>query len=260
MSRWVKKVQRIAERGAGMLLFFILWEVLPDTGLVDKTFFSPPSKVFVAFYNLAVSGELGEHFASSIQRSVLGLGLSIVVGTFLGIFIGWFKRLEYFLDPVLQTFRQLPSLALFPVFILFFGIGEVSKVTIIFWASLWPILLNTINGVKNVDKILLDSAKSLGASQKFIFLKVVLPASIPDIMTGIRLGGAHSVVALVAAEMIGAEAGLGFLVFYSQETFKVPNMFAAIVSLAIVGLALNYFLIFVESRLTKWKSSSTENV
>ena len=163
------------------------------------------------------------------------------------------------MDPVLQTFRQLPSLALFPVFILFFGIGELSKVTIIFWASLWPILLNTINGVKNVDKILLDSAKSLGASRSFIFLKVVLPAAVPEIMTGIRLGGAHSVVALVAAEMIGAEAGLGFLVFYSQETFKVPNMFAAIVCLALVGLALNYLLVFIEARLTRWKRGSTEN-
>ncbi len=240
-------------------MLFILWEILPDAGLVDQTFFSPPSKIVQALYGFVSSGEIWVHVASSIQRSLWGLGLAISLGIGLGIFLGWFKRLEEVLDPLLQSFRQLPSLALFPVFILFFGIGEVSKVTIIFWSSVWPILLNTISAVQNVDKILIDSAKSLGASRSFIFLKVVLPAAVPGIMTGIRLGGAHSVVALVAAEMIGAEAGLGFLVFYSQETFKVPNMFAAIVSLAIVGLFLNYFLIFVESRLTKWKSSSSES-
>lgn len=246
-------------RSTGLVFLFILWEILPDAGLVDQTFFSPPSKIVQALYGLVSSGEIWVHVASSIQRSLWGLGLAISLGIGLGIFLGWFKRLEEVLDPLLQSFRQLPSLALFPVFILFFGIGEVSKVTIIFWSSVWPILLNTISAVQNVDKILIDSAKSLGASRSFIFLKVVLPAAVPGIMTGIRLGGAHSVVALVAAEMIGAEAGLGFLVFYSQETFKVPNMFAAIVSLAIVGLFLNYFLIFIESRLTKWKSSSPES-
>ena len=254
-----KAIKRFSGRGIGLVVFFALWEFLPRAGLVDQTFFSPPSLVLQALVSLVKSGAIWPHVESSIQRSFLGLGLSILLGTSLGIFLGWFKRLEYLVDPVLQTFRQLPSLALFPVFILFFGIGELSKVTIIFWASLWPILLNTINGVKNVDKILLDSAKSLGASQSFIFLKVVLPAAVPEIMTGIRLGGAHSVVALVAAEMIGAEAGLGFLVFYSQETFKVPNMFAAIVCLALVGLALNYLLVFIEARLTRWKRSSTEN-
>ncbi|WP_037351347.1 ABC transporter permease [Anaeroarcus burkinensis] len=259
MNKWAKAIKRFSGRGVGLVAFFALWEFLPRAGLVDQTFFSPPSLVLQALVSLVKSGAIWPHVESSLQRSFLGLGLSILLGTSLGIFLGWFKRLEYLVDPVLQTFRQLPSLALFPVFILFFGIGELSKVTIIFWASLWPILLNTINGVKNVDKILLDSAKSLGASQRFIFLKVVLPAAVPEIMTGIRLGGAHSVVALVAAEMIGAEAGLGFLVFYSQETFKVPNMFAAIVCLALVGLALNYLLVFIEARLTRWKRSSTEN-
>ncbi len=256
MKKLAEKLKVVLQSGAGLFLLIIVWEVLPDLGWVDSTFFSPPSKVIRALDRLIVSGVLWGHFISSIQRSLIGLGLAILVGVTFGIFIGWFKRVEYFLDPILQSFRQMPSLALFPVFILFFGIGEVSKVVIIFWASLWSILLNTINGVKNVDKILIDSAKTLGASRTFIFLKVVLPAAVPSIMTGVRLGGAHSVVALVAAEMIGAEAGLGFLVFYSQETFKVPDMFAAILSLTFVGLVINYSLLFIENRLTKWKGTS----
>jgi len=259
MKKLVNKFRRFVGRGTGILILLLLWEITPRLGWVDQTFLSPPSVVAQAFYDLVMSGQLRVHFLSSIKRSLLGLFLAVVVGTSFGIFIGWFKRLEYFADPVFQSFRQMSAFALFPVFVLFFGIGEVSKVIIIFWASLWPVLLNTINGVKNVDKLLIDSAKSLGASQTFIFLKIVLPAATPGIITGIRLGGSYSVLALVAAEMIGAESGLGFLILYSQETFKIPDMFAAIIALTFVGLTFNYTLSFIEGRLTKWKGRSAEN-
>jgi len=259
MKKLVNKFRHVLGRGSGIFLVLLFWEAAPRLGWVDQTFLSPPSIVAKSFNDLLISGKLWVHFLSSIQRSLLGLTLAIVVGTSFGIFLGWFKRLEYFADPIFQSFRQMSAFALFPVFILFFGIGEVSKVIIIFWASLWPVLLNTINGVKNVDKLLINSAKSLGASQSFIFLKVVLPAATPGIITGIRLGGSYSVLALVAAEMIGAESGLGFLVLYSQETFKIPDMFAAIIALAFVGLTFNYSLSFIEGRLTKWKGRSTEN-
>jgi NitT/TauT family transport system permease protein len=108
-----------------------------------------------------------------------------------------------------------------------------------------------------VDKILIDSAKSLGASQWFIFSKIILPAAIPGIMTGIRLGGSYSVLSLVASEMIGSESGLGFLVLYSQEVFQIPEMFAAIVTLAFVGLSLNFGLSLIEARFSKWKQDSS---
>jgi len=142
-------------------------------------------------------------------------------GMIIGLFIGYFKRIEGYLDALFQSFRQMSAFALFPVFILLFGVGELSKTIIIFWASLWPILLNTINGVKNVDKLLVQSAKSMGASQRFIFLRVILPAAAPDIFTGIRLGGSYCVMSLVAAEMIGATSGLGYLILYSQESFNI---------------------------------------
>jgi NitT/TauT family transport system permease protein len=253
MRKILNQVSNTFFRGTGLLILLIIWELLPRLGWVDDTFFSPPSLVLAALYRLTASGEIWAHAASSIQRSALGLAIAILVGTTFGIFIGWFKRIEYFADPVFQSFRQTSAFALLPVFILFFGIGEVSKVLIIFWASLWPILLNTINGVKNVDKILIDSAKSLGASRQFIFLKVVLPAATPGIITGIRLGGSYSILSLVAAEMIGAEAGLGFLVLYLQQVYKVPDMFAAIIALALVGLSLNYSLSFVEAKFSRWK-------
>jgi NitT/TauT family transport system permease protein len=147
----------------------------------------------------------------------------------------------------------MSAFALFPVFILLFGLSELSKTIIIFWASLWPVLLNTSTGVKHVDPVLIQSAKSMGASQFFIFCKIILPAAAPEIFTGIRLGASYCVMAVVAAEMIGATAGLGYLVLYSQETFNIPEMYAGIVCLAALGLGLNYALYSIEKFFTSWR-------
>lgn len=242
------------ERSACVLLFFAIWEFLPRAGLVNSAFLSPPSAVLTAIVQLAQTGQLGKHVAASLQRSLAGLILAVVAGVALGLLMGVVRRFEAFVDPLLQLFRQVSALALFPVFLLFFGIGEASKIAIIFWAAFWPVLLNTISGVKQVEKLLIHSALSMGASRRFIFFKVILPAAAPSIFTGIRLAGAYSITALVAAEMIGSHAGLGFLTLNSQEIFQIPSMYAGIVLLAILGLALNYGLALLEKRLTRWRS------
>lgn len=242
------------ERSACVLLFFAIWEFLPRAGLVNSAFLSPPSAVLAAIVQLAQTGQLGKHAAASLQRSLAGLILAVVAGVALGLLMGVVRRFEAFVDPLLQLFRQVSALALFPVFLLFFGIGEASKIAIIFWAAFWPVLLNTISGVKQVEKLLIHSALSMGASRGFIFFKVILPAAAPSIFTGIRLAGAYSITALVAAEMIGSHAGLGFLTLNSQEIFQIPSMYAGIVLLAILGLALNYGLALLEKRLTRWRS------
>lgn len=242
------------ERSACVRLFFAIWELLPRAGLVNSAFLSPPSAVLAAIVQLAQTGQLGKHMAASLQRSLAGLILAVVAGVALGLLMGVVRRFEAFVDPLLQLFRQVSALALFPVFLLFFGIGEASKIAIIFWAAFWPVLLNTISGVKQVEKLLIHSALSMGASRGFIFFKVILPAAAPSIFTGIRLAGAYSITALVAAEMIGSHAGLGFLTLNSQEIFQIPSMYAGIVLLAVLGLALNYGLALLEKRLTRWRS------
>lgn len=244
-------------KAAGIIITLLLWEAAPWLELVDATYIAPPTEVFQSLTALLLSGELMIHTFSSLQRVLAGLILAILMGIGLGIFIGLFKKIEYALDYLFQTFRQMSAFALFPIFILFFGIGEVSKTVIVFWASLWPVLLNTISSVKGVDQLYIDSVKSMGASRWYIFLKVILPASAPGIFTGIRLGGSYAIMALVAAEMIGAQSGLGYLVLYSQETFNISDMYAAIIGLALLGLALNWFLGFVETRMTGWQQKSS---
>lgn len=250
---WIFSLKWI-ESLACVLLFFAIWEFLPRAGLVNPAFLSPPSAVLAAIVKLAQSGQLNKHIVASLQRSLAGLTLAIIAGVGLGLLMGVIRRFEAFIDPLLQLFRQVSALALFPVFLLFFGIGEASKIAIIFWAAFWPVLLNTISGVKQVEKLLIHSALSMGASRRFIFFKVILPAAAPSIFTGVRLAGAYSITALVAAEMIGSHAGLGFLTLNSQEIFQIPSMYAGIVLLAILGLALNYVLALLEKRLTRWRS------
>ncbi|MCR6476019.1 ABC transporter permease [Variovorax sp. ZS18.2.2] len=251
--RFARSFARVAERGIGIAIFLALWEALPRLGIVSDAYLSPPSAVVASIAQLVDTGQLWKHLAASLQRSLWGLLLASFFGVVLGLLIGSSKRLAAIVDPVLQLFRQTSAFALFPVFILFLGIGELSKVAIIFWASFWPVLLSTVSGVKQVDRLLVNSALSMGASQRFIFFKVVLPASLPSIFTGVRLAGAYSITALVAAEMIGAHSGLGFLTLNSQETFQIPTMYAGILLLAVLGLLLNYLLALLERRLLRWR-------
>lgn len=253
LFKFARGLGRVAERGIGIVIFLALWEALPRLGIVSDAYLSPPSAVIASIAQLVDTGQLWKHMAASLQRSLWGLVLASFSGVVLGLLIGSSRRLAAIVDPVLQLFRQTSAFALFPVFILFLGIGELSKVAIIFWASFWPVLLSTVSGVKQVDRLLVNSALSMGASQRFIFFKVVLPASLPSIFTGVRLAGAYSITALVAAEMIGAHSGLGFLTLNSQETFQIPTMYAGILLLAVLGLVLNYLLALLERRLLRWR-------
>jgi NitT/TauT family transport system permease protein len=245
--------RKLLDSSLGIILFLLLWEALPRLGIVNPGYLSPPSAVVGAIFDLAENGALLKHLEASLWRSLAGLALAIVFGVGLGLLMGWFARLESVLDPLLQLFRQTSALALFPVFILFLGIGEGSKIAIIFWACFWPILLSTISGVKQVDTLLINSALSMGANRRFLFLKIVLPSASPSIFTGVRLAGAYCITALVAAEMIGAHSGLGFLTLNSQEVFQIPSMYAGILLLALVGLALNFLLALLERRFTRWR-------
>ena len=204
---------------------------------------------------MIVSGELAKHALISLQRIAQGLGVSIAIGVPLGLAMGSFKSLESAIDGPLQAGRQVSAIALFPVFILFFGIGELSKVAIIFWASVWPILISTISGVKSIDPVLLRSARSMGAEGLRCFARSFCPLRRRPIFTGVRLGAAYAFMVLVAAEMIGANAGLGFLVLYSQEVFRIPDMYAAMVSLAALGLLLNRLLVVLERSATAWRDA-----
>jgi NitT/TauT family transport system permease protein len=244
---------KIFKQSIVLVALFLVWEIAPRIGLVDQAFFPTFSSVLISWWNLIITGELFAHFAASITRSFTGFALAVIITIPLGLVIGWYPLARELLNPVLELFRNTAALALLPVFMLLMGIGETSKIAIVIFACTWPILLNTIAAVGSVDPLLIKSARSMNISSFKLFLKVILPASVPMIFTGIRMAGTAAILVLIAAEMVGAKEGLGYLITYSQYNFQIPEMYAGILTIALLGLLINQGLSILERKFSKWK-------
>lgn len=238
-----------------LLAFFAGWHVASVTGLLNAAVFPSLDRVAQALWSGLASGRLVGDIAISLQRAGIAFLAAVALGIPLGLFMGQIRALERALDPILQLFRQTSALALYPVFILLLGLGEASKIFVIFWATLFPILLATIGGVKEVDPKLIEMARSFGATRLTTFRRVVLPASVPPVFVGLRLSATTALLLLIAAEMIGANGGLGFQVMNAQYNFQIPLMFAAIFLLAFLGLAANWGLMMMQRRLCRWSTA-----
>jgi NitT/TauT family transport system permease protein len=232
------------------------WQALPELGLVDRTFMPPLNEVLHAWWRLAAGGDLWLDAKASLRRSLTGFGIALLAGIPLGLLIGWYPLAAELLGPVFAIFLNTAAIALLPVFTLILGIGETSKISIIVYASIWPILYNTISGVRTVDPLLVKSARSLGVGQLRLFQKVILPAAVPAIFTGARLAGAASILVVITAEMVGARAGLGYLILNSQFNFQIPQMYAGILTVSAIGVTFNYLLSALERRVSTWRTAS----
>ncbi|MEU8335956.1 ABC transporter permease [Micromonospora tulbaghiae] len=248
---------RVLHRSAALLALAAIWETAPRAGLVDRVFLPPLSEVLAAWWELLRSGQLADHVGASLTRSLTGLALAVVTAIPLGLLIGWYRPLADLLSPLLEVFRNTAALALLPVFVLILGLGETSKIALVVYACSWPILLNTVAGVKGVDPLLIRSARSMGLNHLRLFQKVILPAAVPTVFTGVRLAGAYSILVLVAAEMVGAKAGLGYLVNYAQYNFAIPDMYAGIITISAIGLVVNQLLVAGERRFSTWRADVT---
>lgn len=255
---FLAKLRKLFKNAIVIVALLLVWEVAPRVGLVDRTFFPPISEIAAAWWQLLLSGDLTEHTKASLSRSLGGFTLAILISIPLGLAIGWWKPVSEYLNPLLELLRNTAALAILPVFILLLGLGETSKIAIVLYACTFPLLLNTISGVKNVDPLLIKSARSMGLSPVSLFRKVIIPAATPTIFVGIRQAGAGSILVLVAAEMVGAKSGLGYLIQYTQFSFQITNMYAGIISISVIGLIINYLLVTLEKRLTGWKQTYSE--
>lgn len=240
---------------AGIVGMALVWEFAPRLGLVDAYSIPPLHVVLQEWWSMVIDGELWRHVSASLKRSALGFVLAIVTAIPLGAAIAWYRPVREFATPALEMFRNTAALAILPVFILILGLGETSKVAIVLFACFFPILLSTVAGVASVDPQLLRSARVLGLSPIQTFRKVAFPAAVPTIFTGIRISGAAAILVLLAAEMIGANAGLGFLINYASNNFLIPKMYAAILTTTLIGVAVNYSLVALERRFSQWRSA-----
>lgn len=237
--------------------FAALWEIAPRLGLFDSRYLPPFSTVAIAFMGLLLDGTLFTHSAISLQRLVLGLSAASGVALPLGFLFGVSPRLYRFVSPLVEYFRHNSELALMPVFVLLFGIGETTKIFVLFWAAVWPLLLATIGGVRDVDPLHIKDARSMNATSWQVLTKIIVPSALPAVFNGLRISAAYSILVLITAEMLGRSPGLGNLV--AGNSLRPARMFAAIAATAFFGLAINHAILSIERLLDSWRVSPSES-
>lgn len=248
-------------RWSGVVIFFALWEVAPRLGWVDPYFAPPLSTVARALGELAGEGTLLTHLLVSLWRGLSGLAAAVALGVPAGFLLGRrFPLAAEALGPLLRLLSQVNPFSLLPLFLLFFGIGETAKIAVVAWVSLWPILFYTVTASRTVDPLLVKTARSLGVGGLELFRSVLLPGALPTLFTGVRIGAGLVFFMLVAAEMLGANAGVGWLVHNSAMNFQLPRMYAGAVAIVFLGYALNRGLLAVERSLFAWRAASAEAV
>ncbi|MFP3916917.1 ABC transporter permease [Lysinibacillus telephonicus] len=240
-----------------IISFFVLWECLTRLNitfeLVNSNFFPPPSIIAVQGWQLIQTGVLTDSIISSTIRVFVGTVIGILAGVVLALIIGKSKLIDYWASPILNMLGPIPSLAILPLFIIWFGIGEIPKIILIAWTVFFPVLTNTIEGIKSVRPVLIRSALSLGASDQQIYKKVILPSVLPNILAGCQISLGLAFSALVVSEMMGATSGLGYIIVDARNYFKLSNMYVAIIVIGIEYSLFSYTLKLVERKMLSWR-------
>jgi sulfonate transport system permease protein len=239
------------------IVFFVVWQVFAEINQIAKLF-NPhflPSLTMLASngWDMAKTGIITESIYSSTRRIILGFIFGSAFAVVTGMFMSRFRLVERWLSPVLNLVGPIPSLALLPLFIIWFGIGEFPKVLLISWTTFIPVLVYTLDGFKNVPSTLIRSALSLGASQRQIFLRVMVPSAIPNFLVGAQVSLGLSFSALIVSEMMGAQSGLGYIIVDARNYFKIDNMFVAIILIGLEYSMISYLLKLVERRVMSWR-------
>ncbi len=231
------------------------WEMSVRLDWVNPLFTSSPSRIAITAYTMFTDGSIYPHLAVSGLELLVGFSLAIVVGIPLGILMGWYRRLNAALDPIVSALYATPRIALVPLIVIWFGIGLGSKFAIIFLSSVFPILINTIAGVRTVDPDYIKVARSFGANDWQIFRTVAFPSSVPFLLTGLRLGLGHALIGIVVGELYAAQAGIGFLISLSGATFQTDKVMVGIIIIASTGVLFTNVLRMIERRFDQWRSS-----
>ncbi|WP_151737374.1 ABC transporter permease ['Paenibacillus yunnanensis' Narsing Rao et al. 2020] len=252
------KPGKAAIAGYGLLLpaaLLIAWQTLGHYGIISEMLFPTPLTIAESFAQLAAGGDLWDHFRISAVRAASGFLLGGGLGLLFGLLVGLFRQTEKLLDPSLQMIRMIPSLAVVPLFILWFGIGEESKVLLIAKGAFFPLYINTFMGIRGTDNKLFEVARVLGFSRSQQILRLVLPAAVPNIMLGVRLSLGLSWLGLVVAELIASTSGIGYMMSDARQFADTPVVFVGIIVFAAAGLISDTAVRLLERRLLRWKDS-----
>lgn len=239
---------------SGIVIFLFLWELVYQLGLVRPIFTSAPSRIVVAAQWLFANGLWDDIWVSSIEFW-LGFGLAIILGIMFGMICGWNQRIGAIFEPFINLFNAMPRIALIPLLILWLGIGLVSKITVVFLGALFPILVNTISGLRTPDHNLVRCARAFGANQRQILFTVGLPSAVPFILAGVRLGVGRGLVSVVVAELIAANAGVGRMMSIAGSTFQTDKVFVGLFLIAGTGYIITTIISSIEHHFEHWRPS-----
>ena len=241
---------------SSIVILLVLWEVLPwiiTMSAGTRLFFTTPSQIVGTLWRLFATGVIWAPLGVSASGFALGLGLSIVVGIPLGVLIGRSRTLNAMLDPFITAFNATPRLVFLPLVMLWLGLGLWTKVVIVFVGAVFPILINTYEGVRNADRTLINVVRSFGASEWDVARLVVVPNAMPYIIAGLRLAIGRAVLGVVVAEFFGSESGLGVMMVQAAGRYQVDVVFSGLIVFAALSLALTWMVQLLENRLSRWR-------
>lgn len=253
-ARWLTRAHK--ERLLSVLspiALLVLWEAAARYGWIDRRFFPAPSEAFTAAASMVQTGELWENLSVSLVRIGVGFVIGAVPGVLIGLAMGLFSPVRAIIQPLVDCTFPIPKIAILPLFLMIFGLGEESKYAIIAVAVIYLVLINTVAGVRNIDRIYLDVCKNYQASKLMMFTDVALPGALPMIVTGLKLGMGIALLVIVSAEFVGAKSGIGYLIWNSWQTFQVEKMYVGLLISAFLGFIAAILLNLLERVLIPWK-------
>ncbi len=240
----------------GWLVFaalFCLWEYWARSSPELQFYFPPVSQILYALGQLMVSGRITAHLLATLSRFLEGYMIAALLAVSLGVLLGYFRFAYSLLEPIIEFLRPMPSVAIVPVAILALGIGDAMIVAVTVYASVWPILVNTIDGVRRIEPILIHTARTFGLRRWSILWRVVLPGASPYIVTGLRISLSIALILVTTAEMIAGSRGLGFFILDQERSFNSRNMYSGIMVVAAMGYALNRLFLALEVKALRWQ-------
>lgn len=232
----------------------VIWELVCRSGMVSELFLPAPTSILITAWDMLISGELIVNGEASLLRIIMGFLLGSIAGILIGLLLGFSKLADAMGNPVIYALYPIPKLALLPLIILWLGIGEVSKISIIALGVFFPVVINTYSGVRNLDPLLIKVAVSFKATKYRIIRKVILPGAMPVIFAGLKLAAGTALLLLVAAEMIAAKEGIGAMILHYGDLMLTTKLMVGILTLSLVGVIFNHFLQWMERRMIPWKN------
>jgi NitT/TauT family transport system permease protein len=239
---------------ASPIALLLLWEIATRTGVLDARFFPAPSQIFETLMTLVKNGVLWTNTWASLQRLFWGALLGGIPALVLGIAMGLYRPLRAVVDPLVSATYPVPKSAIMPLILLIFGLGEASKIVMVAIGVFYPVLINSVAGVREINKVYLDVGKNFGASRWQVFTTIALPGALPLVMSGVKLGVGMGLILIAIAEMIGAKSGLGYMIWNAWEVLSVETMYVGLLTIALLGFLFTLILNEIEHVLIPWRA------